>query len=66
MTQQINPIEPIKYNLFDTHTTLNDAMNSVLSEYPEHDQQTLFSLIMSYHNTLIDNIDFKNATAGIV
>ena len=52
--QQNRPILPRPQTLFPTLGSLQEVVDLAESKLPISDKHEMFSLLMSYHNTLLD------------
>lgn len=53
---QTNVIQAKELSLFPAKDSLDEAVNYCNSKMPIQDSQTLFALLATYHNTLLNQI----------
>lgn len=54
-------IKPVHMTLFPTLDSLQDVVHLAETRLPVADRNVLFSLLMSYHNTLLKVINGKSS-----
>lgn len=56
MTPKRYPIKAQRMSLFPSMTSLDEAMNYIKAHLPEQDSQKVVSLVLMYHNTLVNEM----------
>ncbi len=56
MTPKRYPIKAQRMSLFPSMTSLDEAMNYIKAHLPEQDSQKFVSLVLMYHNTLVNEM----------
>ena len=57
--QPNQPIQPINYSLYPTRDSLEEAFRFTLAELNAVDPQKVIPVLMSYHNTLVQELTKK-------